>query len=221
MPALEFMPSGDDAADIAAPDRRDHRPDRRDDPRRSRRNGCGFTIAGRRSATSRLMKATRMSTRQRILDQLFFGRDPLKDFPARHAFATDLQGWHSQHPYLTRAIARRVPPSWSKSACGKALRRHHGQGDATAESGRGGDRHRHLAGLVRTLSVGEVHPRPGFRVRLSPALSQVRRQYLQRGLAGLRRAAAAGFHQRLSAAEGQAAFAPMCCTSMPGTTICR
>ncbi|HMH65727.1 MAG TPA: class I SAM-dependent methyltransferase [Rhizomicrobium sp.] len=44
-----------------------------------------------------------MSTRQRILDQLFFGRDPLKDFPAGR-FPTDLQGWHSQHPYLTRAI---------------------------------------------------------------------------------------------------------------------
>jgi hypothetical protein len=45
-----------------------------------------------------------MTTRQRILDQLFFGRDPLKDFPADR-FPTDLQGWHSQHPYLTRAIA--------------------------------------------------------------------------------------------------------------------
>ena len=49
-----------------------------------------------------------MSTRQRILDQLFFGRDPLKDFPA-HRFPTDLQGWHSQHPYLTRAIAEVKP----------------------------------------------------------------------------------------------------------------
>jgi predicted O-methyltransferase YrrM len=44
-----------------------------------------------------------MSTRQRILGQLFFGRDPLKDFPAGR-FPTDLQGWHSQHAYLTRAI---------------------------------------------------------------------------------------------------------------------
>ena len=43
-----------------------------------------------------------MTTRQRILEQLFFGRDPLKDFPRNSA--TDLQGWHSQHPYLTRAI---------------------------------------------------------------------------------------------------------------------
>ncbi|MEY4967016.1 MAG: hypothetical protein RL274_2599 [Pseudomonadota bacterium] len=49
-----------------------------------------------------------MSTRQRILDQLFFGRDPLKDFPA-HRFPTDLQGWHSQHPYLTRAIVETRP----------------------------------------------------------------------------------------------------------------
>lgn len=44
-----------------------------------------------------------MSTRQTILDQLFFGRDPLKDFPAGK-YATDLQGWHSQHPYLARAV---------------------------------------------------------------------------------------------------------------------
>ena len=44
-----------------------------------------------------------MSTRQQILDQLFFGRDPLKDFP-RERFPTDLQGWHSEHPYLARVI---------------------------------------------------------------------------------------------------------------------
>ena len=49
-----------------------------------------------------------MSTRQTVLDQLFFGRDPLKDFPAGQ-FATDLQGWHSQHPYLTRAIEEARP----------------------------------------------------------------------------------------------------------------
>jgi len=49
-----------------------------------------------------------MSMRKKILDQLFFGRDPLKDFPA-HRFPTDLQGWHSQHPYLTRAIAEVKP----------------------------------------------------------------------------------------------------------------
>ena len=49
-----------------------------------------------------------MSTRGAILDQLFFGRDPLKDFPAGR-FATDLQGWHSDHPYLARAM-REVSP---------------------------------------------------------------------------------------------------------------
>jgi hypothetical protein len=43
------------------------------------------------------------TNREKILQQLFFGRDPLKDFPADR-FPTDLQGWHSQHPYLTRAI---------------------------------------------------------------------------------------------------------------------
>jgi predicted O-methyltransferase YrrM len=44
-----------------------------------------------------------MSVREQILGKLFFGRDPLKDFPAAR-FPTDLQGWHSDHPYLARAI---------------------------------------------------------------------------------------------------------------------
>lgn len=48
-----------------------------------------------------------MTARREILDRLFFGRDPLKDFPAGRP--TDLQGWHSQHPYLARAIAERKP----------------------------------------------------------------------------------------------------------------
>ncbi len=49
-----------------------------------------------------------MSVRQDILDKLFFGRDPLKDFPEGH-FGTDLQGWHSDHPYLARAIREARP----------------------------------------------------------------------------------------------------------------
>jgi len=49
-----------------------------------------------------------MNTRQQILDQLFFGRDPLKDFP-KERFPTDLQGWHSRHPYLARAIQEGRP----------------------------------------------------------------------------------------------------------------
>lgn len=53
-------------------------------------------------------RITPMTTRQRILDQLFFGRDPLRNFPAGN-FAVDLQGWHSQHPYLVRAIAETQP----------------------------------------------------------------------------------------------------------------
>jgi len=48
-----------------------------------------------------------MTTRRYILDTLFFGRDPLKDFPKDRP--TDLQGWHSRHPYLTRAIAEVKP----------------------------------------------------------------------------------------------------------------
>lgn len=50
-----------------------------------------------------------MSVRQQILEKLFFGRDPLKDFP-QDRFDADLQGWHSDHPYLTRAI-REVKPA--------------------------------------------------------------------------------------------------------------
>ena len=49
-----------------------------------------------------------MSVRQQILDKLFFGRDPLKDFP-QGRFAGDLQGWHSDHPYLARAIREARP----------------------------------------------------------------------------------------------------------------
>jgi len=49
-----------------------------------------------------------MTMRQRILDSLLLGRDPLKDFPADR-FASDLQGWHSDHPYLTRAIGEARP----------------------------------------------------------------------------------------------------------------
>ena len=49
-----------------------------------------------------------MSTRERILGELFFGRDPFQDFPP-HRFATDLQGWHSDHPYLARAIREARP----------------------------------------------------------------------------------------------------------------
>ena len=49
-----------------------------------------------------------MSVRQEVLDKLFFGRDPLKDFP-EDRFASDLQGWHSDHPYLARAIREAQP----------------------------------------------------------------------------------------------------------------
>jgi predicted O-methyltransferase YrrM len=49
-----------------------------------------------------------MSTRQTLLDKLYFGRDPLQDFP-KDRFPTDLQGWHSEHPYLARAIREANP----------------------------------------------------------------------------------------------------------------
>lgn len=50
-----------------------------------------------------------MTTRKRLLDTLFFGRDPLQNFPADR-FTSDLQGWHSNHVYLSRAIEE-VRPS--------------------------------------------------------------------------------------------------------------
>ena len=49
-----------------------------------------------------------MAKRAQILEKLFFGRDPLKDFPHTR-FPADLQGWHSDHPYLSRAIAAVKP----------------------------------------------------------------------------------------------------------------
>lgn len=49
-----------------------------------------------------------MTVRRQVLDKLFFGRDPLKDFP-KDRFASDLQGWHSDHPYLGRAIREARP----------------------------------------------------------------------------------------------------------------
>ena len=49
-----------------------------------------------------------MSVREQVLGKLFFGRDPLKGFPADR-FASDLQGWHSDHPYLARAIGEARP----------------------------------------------------------------------------------------------------------------
>lgn len=49
-----------------------------------------------------------MTVRQNLVDRLFFGRDPLEDFPAG-VMATDLQGWQSQHKYLTEAIDITAP----------------------------------------------------------------------------------------------------------------
>jgi hypothetical protein len=49
-----------------------------------------------------------MSVRQEVLNKLLYGRDPLKDFPESR-FAGDLQGWHSDHPYLARAIREAQP----------------------------------------------------------------------------------------------------------------
>lgn len=44
-----------------------------------------------------------MSVRQNLLKTLFFGREPFADFPWADT-PRDLQGWHSDHPYLTKAV---------------------------------------------------------------------------------------------------------------------
>jgi hypothetical protein len=41
--------------------------------------------------------------RQMLIDRLWRGYDPFRDFPG-NLFEYDLQGWGSQHPYLTEAI---------------------------------------------------------------------------------------------------------------------
>jgi len=153
LPALDFVPSGDDARDIQALTAAIHRPDRGDGARQSRPmvvDSQSLAYGARHC----LDAGPIMTTRQRILDQLFFGRDPLKDFPAGR-FPTDLQGWHSQHPYLTRAMDEVHPTMCGGS--GSVERRfgcHHGQGDSAAEAGRSCDRHRHLARLQRNIISG-------------------------------------------------------------------
>ncbi len=47
-------------------------------------------------------------TRQMIIDRLWRGRDPLRDFPG-NLFEYDLQGWNSQHAYLNDTIAALRP----------------------------------------------------------------------------------------------------------------
>ena len=49
-----------------------------------------------------------MSVRRDLLDTLFFGRDPFAGFPFQDT-PRDLQGWHSGHPYLSRAIEQVRP----------------------------------------------------------------------------------------------------------------
>jgi predicted O-methyltransferase YrrM len=44
-----------------------------------------------------------VSARQDIVAVLYAGQEPFAGLPAG-AHKTDMQGWHSQHPYLTRAI---------------------------------------------------------------------------------------------------------------------
>ncbi len=44
-----------------------------------------------------------MRVRQEIVDRLYAGVDPFANFP-ENLFQVDMQGWNSQHPYLSRAI---------------------------------------------------------------------------------------------------------------------
>ncbi len=102
-PVPNFMPSGDEAR-IRQADRRHHRRHReiiRDDPA----NGCGFTTAGPRRATQNLCEARHDCPRQ-VLDKLFFGRDPLKDFPKIALPATCKAGIPTT--LLGRAIGKRA-----------------------------------------------------------------------------------------------------------------
>ena len=59
-------------------------------------NGCGFTSLADR-ARRRTDARAKHEHAQAHSRQLFFGRDPLKDFP-HDRFASDLQGWHSSIP---------------------------------------------------------------------------------------------------------------------------
>lgn len=47
------------------------------------------------------------SVRRDLLDRLWYGRDPYLGFTS--SMAPDLQGWNSDHTYLTEAIDRHHP----------------------------------------------------------------------------------------------------------------
>ena len=49
-----------------------------------------------------------IKTRKMIFDRLWRGNDPFRGLPA-NLFAHDLQGWNSQHPYLSETIAKIRP----------------------------------------------------------------------------------------------------------------
>lgn len=44
-----------------------------------------------------------MTAKQTLVSQLWRGRDPFEAFPTR-LYASDLQGWNSDHAYLTKAV---------------------------------------------------------------------------------------------------------------------
>lgn len=48
------------------------------------------------------------SMRAQLIQRIYRGRDPFESFPAG-PYALDLQGWHSEHPYLTEAIDQLRP----------------------------------------------------------------------------------------------------------------
>ena len=47
-------------------------------------------------------------TRQRLVEHLWRGQDPLRGFPA-NLFEPDLQGWNSEHQYLAESIQQLCP----------------------------------------------------------------------------------------------------------------
>ena len=138
MPVLNFTPSGDEAEDTQRPDRRHHRPHRGHDPRRSRPMAVDSqSLADGRARPGRSTRRKAKSherTRKRILDTLFFGRDPLKDFP--HATLRHRPAGLAFGPSLSGARDRRraAHHRGRGGRLERRLSRHHGQGAAAPAS---------------------------------------------------------------------------------------
>ena len=152
---------------------------------------------------------------------MFFGRDPLKDFPAER-FATDLQGWHSQHPYLTRAIDEARPTIvvevgvWKGASSSPWPRRSSGcKLDAVViaiDTWLGSSEHYLWEKFIPDLDFEFGYPRLYHKFAANICKEGVQDYVVPLPLDSI---------NALPASEGARASAPMCCISMPATTICR